>query len=112
MRQHGCIVCRKLGLIRYPEIHHILSGGRRIGHDDTIPLCPWHHQGVPADMVMGKKNTERWLGPSMKESKIRFNRRFGTEAELLMEINKWLEGSAEKQGVPKAQGQNESSLPF
>jgi hypothetical protein len=61
---------------------------------------------------MGKKNTEAWLGPSMKESKIRFNRKFGDEAQLLLEINKWLDGSAEKQGVERGRLQNESSLPF
>ena len=41
----GCVVCHLTG---HPgtiaEIHHLLSGGRRIGHKATIPLCVGHHR--------------------------------------------------------------------
>lgn len=46
----GCIVCRMKFKTRpyvYPEIHHINDGGRNISHWHTLPLCVYHHQGVP-----------------------------------------------------------------
>lgn len=46
MRELGCIVCYLFGTPGTPaSIHHILSGGRRIGEDDVLPLCHPHHQG-------------------------------------------------------------------
>ena len=27
----------------FAEAHHLLSGGNRIGHDHTVPLCPECH---------------------------------------------------------------------
>lgn len=39
--QLGCCVCGRSPV----QIHHLLSGGRRIGHLSTIPLCQPHHQG-------------------------------------------------------------------
>jgi len=48
--QIGCIVC--LLFENAPgtpgAVHHLLRGGRRIGHLDTICLCdPGHHQKSP-----------------------------------------------------------------
>lgn len=42
----GCIVCVLQGKGRSPAVpHHILQGGKRMGHLFTIPLCdPGHHQ--------------------------------------------------------------------
>jgi hypothetical protein len=42
----GCIVCVLTGKGATPGVpHHLLSGGRRIGHMSTICLCdPGHHQ--------------------------------------------------------------------
>lgn len=42
----GCLACRLLGFHSVPEVHHLLSGNRRIGHMATIPLCPAHHRGA------------------------------------------------------------------
>ena len=43
----GCIACQRDGLgHRAAAVHHILRGGRRMGHLYTLPLCdPGHHQG-------------------------------------------------------------------
>lgn len=68
----GCIVCLIQGHPGTPaEVHHILRGGRRIGHLSSIPLCPGHHRGD------GSSKTSRhpW--------KSRFVADFGTEADLL-----------------------------
>ena len=45
---------RRFGIIKYEigclfhpgtfaDAHHLLSGGNRIGHDETVPLCPECH---------------------------------------------------------------------
>ena len=73
----GCIVCRIQGRGYVPAaVHHLLSGDRRKGHRWTIPLCdPGHHQNAP----MGSGEVSRH--PNRAE----FERRYGTELELLAE---------------------------
>ena len=48
--QIGCIACYVMGVAGTPgAVHHLLRGGRRIGHLWTICLCdPGHHQNPPA----------------------------------------------------------------
>jgi len=87
----GCIACRIAGHGFEPaQIHHILSGGKRIGHDATIGLCPWHHVGetsfgMPAHEMQAKR------GPSMFGKKRAFVEIYGTEAELLAMTNELLQ---------------------
>lgn len=73
----GCIACWLDGLgHRTPAVHHILRGGRRMGHLFTLPLCPGHHQdgtGLPG-MV------------ARHPYKARFESRYGTELHLLSEL--------------------------
>lgn len=71
----GCIVCVLEGKGRSPAVpHHLLRGGRRIGHLQTIPLCdPGHHQyPQPGSGKIARHPT-----------KARFEAAYGTEAELL-----------------------------
>ena len=69
-----CIVCRNLGYGESPaEVHHVrylAGGGQRSGNMDTIPLCPNHHR-------IGGYGVAYHAGPE------EFERRYGTEAELL-----------------------------
>ena len=69
----GCMACRKLGYKTPAEIHHIRNGtkGKRSSHFDTIGLCPYHHR---------TSNESIHLNP--KE----FEKKFGTEKELLEEV--------------------------
>ena len=72
--QLGCIVCLLFfAAPRTPgAVHHLLSGGRRIGHLHTICLCdPGHHQNGKAPKISRHPNRER------------FERAYGTEADLL-----------------------------
>ena len=66
LKDRGCIACELNGdswdTIE-PEIHHYLSGNKRIGHMATIPLCHWHHQGIAYDGVPSAWFLEK-LGPS------------------------------------------------
>jgi Recombination enhancement, RecA-dependent nuclease len=72
--EHGCIACRKDGEIVPASIHHITSGYRRMGHLFTLPLCYMHHQGD------GKQV------PSVHGAKRSFVERYGSELELLAEL--------------------------
>ncbi|VVE78154.1 Ref family recombination enhancement nuclease [Pandoraea sputorum] len=69
-----CIVCRNLGFEGSPaEVHHVrflAGGGQRAAHMNTIPLCPLHHR-------TGGYGVAFHAGPA------EFQRRYGTEAELL-----------------------------
>lgn len=70
----GCVACRLDGNAPRPTaVHHILRGGRRIGHLFTIGLCdPGHHQnGAALGLV------------SRHPYKARFEARYGSELELL-----------------------------
>ncbi len=73
----GCIVCRNEGLNpSAASIHHIRKGqgmGQRASHQETIPLCPIHHQhgGYRVAIHAGQKA---------------FESRYGTETELLEQV--------------------------
>lgn len=71
----GCIVCRLVNFAFSPACpHHMLSGGKRIGHLWTIPLCdPGHHQNAPKES--GKISRHPF--------KARFEAEYGTEEFLL-----------------------------
>jgi hypothetical protein len=78
---YGCIACRIDGRgFVAAAVHHILRGGRRIGHLFTLPLCdPGHHQnGAHLDKV----SRHPW--------KARFEARYGTEFELLARLKREL----------------------
>lgn len=71
---HGCVCCEIDGVPGRPAaVHHILSGGHRMGHLFTLPLCdPGHHQNGAA---LGMVSRHPW--------KTRFEERYGTELDLL-----------------------------
>jgi hypothetical protein len=74
LSQLGCIVCRNLGFgYSQPHIHHIRHGagiGQKSHWSVAIPLCPLHHQngGFGVALHAGQKT---------------FERKYGTESELL-----------------------------
>lgn len=88
LQRLGCIACHVLGFFSPPDIHHILSGGRRTGHKDTIPLCPYHHRGVITGTMV---YPELIYGPSLANGSKPFHERFGTQAALLALTNELLE---------------------
>jgi hypothetical protein len=69
----GCIACYIDGHPGTPgAVHHLLRGGRRIGHLYSICLCdPGHHQNGHPDKI----SRHPW--------RVRFERQYGTESELL-----------------------------
>ncbi len=70
----GCCVCMKFHQVHTPAaVHHIVEGSRRLGHFYTIPLCdPGHHQ-----------NSNLVEKISRHPYKARFEKKYGTEYELL-----------------------------
>ncbi len=90
-----CLACVIEGMPAAPcsEAHHLLSGGRRIGHMATIALCPWHHRGVPVGaLTVGA--TRDTFGPSLMDGSKPFRARYGTDAELLDMQRQMLERAA------------------
>jgi hypothetical protein len=83
LSQLGCIVCRKEGWgYSPPHIHHIRHGvglSQRSHWSLAIPLCPNHHQngGYGIALHAGQKE---------------FERKFGSESELLRQTLTVLEG--------------------
>lgn len=77
IQQIGCIACivdEKPTSIA--EIHHMLSGGRRLGHLFTLPLCFWHHRsGRNDEQVVSRDQNQR-----------RFEARYGKESDLLEKV--------------------------
>jgi hypothetical protein len=74
VRQLGCIACRQMGIAGSPcDIHHILSGGRRMGEMFVLGLCPRHHRS-------GADN-HAWV--SRHPWRVKFEKRYGTEMSLL-----------------------------
>ena len=92
----GCVACRleRIGNDgAEPQIHHFLSGGKRIGHMATIPLCYFHHNGLPYDGM-----PTAWLlanvGPSFHKHTRDFRAKYGSDAELLAMTNQLIGDNA------------------
>lgn len=78
----GCIVRLWNDRCGQPaECHHIrhqVGAGRRSSHFHTIPLCPTHHRH-------GNHGT------AIHSGKVTWERKFGTELELLAQVREMLE---------------------
>lgn len=78
-----CVACWKRGMVTIGcDAHHLLSGGRRIGHDATVALCAHHHRGIPFDGVTPPQMRFQY-GPSLMDGSKTFRAAYGTDAELL-----------------------------
>lgn len=86
LQRYGCVACRILGFYSAPDVHHVLSGGRRTGHQATLPLCPYHHRG----MLPSEAQWHLDMGPSLANGSKPFHARFGTQSELLDKVNREL----------------------
>ena len=99
MKDLGCIACildgrlEPFGFGYAPDIHHMLSGGHRIGHMATVPLCQWHHTGVGNCVTWSNTEFYGFIGPSWHQHRRAFRERYGSDAELIETVNKYLEPS-------------------
>ena len=86
-RELGCIACLVTRVGYEPaDVHHLLSGGKRQGHHQTIPLCPWHHRSFPQN-GMNDAQAAFTFGPSLAISKPKFTESYGSEQLLLEVVN-------------------------
>jgi hypothetical protein len=78
----GCVVCRNEGYGYSPtSIHHIRPQGAKTDHYKAIPLCPQHHQ-------------HGGLGIALHAGQKRWEEKFGTEMELLAQVEELLDVKA------------------
>lgn len=89
-----CVACyqrgidlRGQGLVQW---HHLLSGGRRIGHQATVGLCFWRHMAQPFWGCIHSEMRDEY-GPSLAEGSKPFHAEFGSNTELLELQNRLLE---------------------
>lgn len=86
VQQLGCIVCANRGLPNVPaEIHHTRGKTVKDAHLYVIPLCPSHHRyGGHTEPI------------SRHPYKKRFEDAYGTEAELLEQVQKKIDLAGSK----------------
>jgi len=83
----GCVPCILDGRFgEPPDIQHVVTGGRRVGHDATYACCPWHHRGITKN-GLNERQMEAAFGPSLARSRRQYHARYGSEAELLAAQN-------------------------
>lgn len=91
LKEMGCIVTRLyFGKWAPAEIHHLTEGGRRLGNMKTIPLTGWLHRAILPESCKTAFEATIKHGPSL-HTKRAFVEAFGTELELLEQVNKLLE---------------------
>ena len=83
----GCLPCNIDGWPgEPPTVQHVTEGGVRLKdqHQMTYPSCPWHHLGNTPDGVRGGiSDCEDKLGPSFARNKRAFQKRYGSERQLV-----------------------------
>lgn len=101
MQELGCVASILDGVLGVPgEIHHLLSGGRRISHNHTVCLSPWHHRGIVPEGRTAA-DYEHIHGPSLALKPNAFRRRYGDEEELLAIQDALLDHYLEQIGTTK-----------
>lgn len=100
----GCVACHLFDVpgVVPPQIHHLNfgdhHGGKRLGDEYTVGLCPWHHVGQPMENLWpGKCRT--LMGPSWARAPNAFREAFGTGAELLEFQNALIDAYLAKSAV-------------
>ena len=85
MRQIGCIICLKYRNVFTPcEIHHINGAQTQQRHAETLGLCQLDHMG---EQLYGPNSQYISRHPNKKA----FEKRYGTEQELLECQNRLLD---------------------
>ena len=82
-----CYACFQDGRETNAEVHHIRTQtglGLRPSHFATIPLCPQHHRTGKVSVHLGK---------------VEFEKRYGTQLEILEKVNREIERCQENQDI-------------
>lgn len=89
----GCLPCAKDRIFSQIDVHHLTDKGTRKlsgGNKASIPCCPWHHRGQPPD-GWRVSDAYEFYGPSLRLHKREFIARYGTERQLLAEVDQQIE---------------------
>lgn len=83
----GCAACAAIGIENHHQIecHHMLLGGKRMGHRFTIPLCKGHHQGAFTETQ--KVMLDYFQRASIASGRKLFKAVFGTERKLCEKVD-------------------------
>lgn len=85
LREMGCIVCiNEHGLFTPTAIHHLDGQTKEGCHQLTIGLCPPHHQ------YKDNSKPPRWVSRH-GDGRAQFEDAYGTEQELLEQVNGLIE---------------------
>ncbi len=93
LQRIGCIACRKEGRHSQIDVHHLVDRGTRKlsgGNGASLPLCPHHHRNQPPD-GMRPSQAYQIYGPTLRAHKREFLERYGTERQLLAEVDALVE---------------------
>ena len=86
----GCIPCLLEDLpFRAATVQHVVEGGKRLGHQATYGLCPWHHFATKPDPGMSKTTILKVFGPSLANGSKPYRERYGSEA-MLVEVQDFM----------------------
>ena len=101
VQQLGCIVCANRGFPNVPaEIHHTRGKTIKDAHLYVIPLCPAHHRyGGHTEPI------------SRHPYKKRFEDAYGTEAELLEQVQNQLISTGKNKNIYQSQDLAASQTP-
>jgi hypothetical protein len=90
MKAFGCMACRVLNVrnCEYLELHHLLSGGKRMGHRFSLFLCVGHHQGQWSARQLELLDKSQLV--SIASGRKAFAHVYGTEWELWQRIQQQL----------------------
>jgi hypothetical protein len=88
-REMGCAACMQRDIYTPADLHHLTDAGRRISHDHTIPLCPYHHRAIPPRYDWTVSMSKMYYGPSIANEPKSFASEFGSEADILKQVNDW-----------------------
>lgn len=84
VQQLGCVACYTEGVYSPAEIHHVVDGNKRLGHQYVLPLCVPHHRGGGDGISVPYVSRHPY--------KKRFELRYGTEEDLLLIVETRLHG--------------------
>lgn len=98
MLRLGCVACAVLDIpFAEVELHHMLSGNVRMGHEYTLGLCAGHHRGqfttVQRVLIPEVAREKKILGDALvaiSDGRKAFSRVYGTERELWEKVQQRL----------------------
>lgn len=82
------------------EVHHMIQGHKRLGHDHTIGLCAWHHRGEPG--AFSKTQATEHFGPALSEGTRPFHAHWGSDKHLLQLQDLMIEAATRRRSISAA----------